>query len=334
MTNPVERVVRPIDRWQQRHRPFAFAFGVIKKFGDDRGGMLGSLVAYYGFLSMFPLLLLAFTILGYVLAGNPSLQDSIKDSALAQFPIIGAQLGENIHTLNGSGLALVVGLLGLAWGGTGVAQAVQFALQEVWDVPNRQRPSFVTRMFRSLLFFAILGLGVLLAAAPAVLSGIPAVPSLLKSFGVVGSLIINVGLYLLVFKILSPKDLRWGDLLPGAVLAGAGWTMLQTFGTLLVSHQLRHTQQAYGTFGLVLGLFAFLALGSQLTVYAAEVNAVRKMRLWPRSIIQPPLTEADRRALVRLAKQEERRPGQRVAVRFEADGSEGGSAAQRGGDPR
>ena len=62
--NVAERLVRRVDRAQQGVRPLAFAVGVFKKFGDDRGGSLAALLTFYGFLSLFPLLLLLVTILG------------------------------------------------------------------------------------------------------------------------------------------------------------------------------------------------------------------------------------------------------------------------------
>ena len=88
----IEHGVRRIDAWQQRHRSAAFAFGVIKKSGDDRAGSLAALIAYYGFLALFPLLLLLTTAVGFVLEHHPAAARSVLNSALADFPIIGDQL--------------------------------------------------------------------------------------------------------------------------------------------------------------------------------------------------------------------------------------------------
>ena len=87
-------------------------------------------------------------------------------------------------------------------------------------------------------------------------------------------------------------------------------------GGYLVGHNLKHASEVYGFFAVVLGLLSWLYLGAQLTLYAAEVNVVRARRLWPRSLLQPPLTQPDQRVLVDLAKQEERRPEQAVEVTF------------------
>jgi YihY family inner membrane protein len=317
--NPVERLVRRIDAFQQRHRPLAFVFAVVKKYGDDRGSTLAALLAYYGFLAVFPLLLLLTTLLGYVLSLNPRLEQSLLDSALVEFPIIGSQLGEAIRPLRGSGLGLIVGFLLLMWGAMGIAQAAQHAMAEVWNIPGVLRPNFVTRLARGLRLFAVLGLGVaattFLANVPAF--GITGLPAQLA--GAVGSVAINIGLYLLAFRVLTVREVQLHCLIPGAVAGGIGWSILQAAGGYLVASQLRNASQVYGYFGSVIGLISWLGLGAQLTLYAAELNVVLARRLWPRSIVQPPLTGADMEHLAAIAKQEERRPEESVSVEFRDD---------------
>jgi YihY family inner membrane protein len=321
--NILERTVRVIDGVQQRNPATAFVFGVIKKFGDDRGGMLAGLMAFYGFLSFFPLVLVIITVTSFIAQGNAHLAANINNSALKEFPVIGPQIlgrsssGVHVNPLPGSGLGLIVGLLGLVWGALGAAQAVQFALQEVWDVPNKHRPSFFTRLFRGLSFFALLGFGFLAISA---LTALGSIVGQSIGAGVLGVIVaggVSILLYLCVFRLLSPRTLSWGDLLPGAVVGGIGWEVLQTVGTGLVTHQLKHASQLYGSVGLVLGLISFLSLGAQLTIYSAEINVVRYRRLWPRSIVQPPLTSSDREALRSMAKKEERRPEEHISVHFE-----------------
>jgi YihY family inner membrane protein len=311
----IEALVRWIDRWQQRHRATAFVFAVVKKFGDDRGGVLAALFAYYAFVALFPLLLLLVTILGFFLNQNADLEQQVLDSALRDFPIIGDQIGTNIHSLRGSSLGLVVGVIGLLWGALGLAEHGQFAMAEVWNIPGVSRPSFWVRLARSLALFAVLGGGVV---ASSVLTGFA--PTLGFATGTVtlaGSLAVNVVVFLLAFRLLTPTAVPSRDLHLGAALAGSAWTALQTVGGLLVAHQLRHSTEVYGLFGVVLGLLSFLALAGTLAVYAAEVNVVRARRLWPRSIVQPPLTVGDRHVLTDIARQGRRRPEQRVDVVYD-----------------
>jgi YihY family inner membrane protein len=312
MGSPVEALVRPLDRWQQRNRCASFVFAVVKKYGDDRGGTLAALITFYGFLSLFPLLLVFITILGFVLSGNTSLQHSIEHSALRQFPVVGNELPSG--RLKGNGLALVVGILGSLWGALGVANAVQYSINEAWGVASKDRPAFLPRIAQGLGFFALLGTGIVLTQVLTSLGSIVGNSEIAGALGVVAALAVNVALFLGIFKLLAPSSLGWGDHLPGAVLAGVLWQVLQFVGQYLVQRDLRNTTQIYGQFAVVLGLISFLSLASQLVMYSVEVNAVRAKRMWPRSILQPPLTDADRRSLADRAEEEQRRPDERVAV--------------------
>ncbi|WP_052434325.1 YihY/virulence factor BrkB family protein [Streptacidiphilus melanogenes] len=341
--NRVERALGAVDRWQQRHRAPGFCFGVVKKFGDDRGGQLAALITYYGFAALFPLLLLLTTVLGYALRGDPALQQRVLNSALAHFPVIGDQLRTNIHSLHGSALAVVIGALGLLYGSLGVAQTLQFAMAQVWNIPDVERPGFWPRTGRSVALVAVLGAGLpASSAATGVVASGGAGPTVTIA-GLAVSVVVNTGLYLVCFRILTPRQVRWRLLVPGCLVAGPVWTVLQGFGGVLVAHQLRHATAVYGMFGTVLGLLWWIYLGAQVTVYAAEINVVAHRRLWPRTLVPPPLTRADRQVLDDIAEQEERRPEQRVDSRFTApdvsdvSGSTvSGSGADRrgGGEPR
>ncbi len=326
--NPVERTVRGVDNWQQRHPRAGFVFAVIKKFGDDRGSMLAVTLAYYGFMALFPLLLVLTTILGFI--GNQKVEGNIVGSALKQFPVYGQQIGKNVaHPLHGSLIGLTFGLLGLVYGSLGIAQAAQHAMAQIWNVPGVVRPGFLPRLVRALLLFLVLAVAF---GASAVLSGAATVAGhglLFRVLAVVIELAFDVGLYLAVFRVLTPKQVPSRDLIPGAVVGGIGYTALLTVGTALIDHQLRHAQAVYGQYGFVLGLISWLSLVATITLYAAELNVVRARRLWPRSIVQPPLTRADRDVLADIARQEERRPEERVGVSFDQAPVDGAPARGR-----
>jgi len=315
--NPAERTVRALDDYQQRHRPLAFLFGVVKKYGDDRGGSLAALLTYYGFLSLFPLLLLLVTALGFVVGNDPHLQQRLLHSALAEFPIIGVQIQQNIHGLRSNGFGLVVGVVGLVWGGLGIAQSGQHAMQEIWNVPGVKRPGFAIRLVRGVKLLGILALGLGATSVLAALGSEGSHAGSTRAMVLLASVPINIALYVAAFRVLTGPRVRLREHLPGAVVAGVGWTALQALGGYLVAHQLRHASQVYGFFAVVLGLVAWIYLVAQLTIYAAELIAVRVARLWPRSIVQPPLTPADEAALAAIARREERRPEESVEVTFE-----------------
>jgi YihY family inner membrane protein len=314
---PWDGLIGRVDRWQRRTVPAGFVMGVTKKYGDDRGGALAAELTYYGFLSLFPSLLILATVLGFV--GNEEVSDGVLGSALSQFPVLGEQIGKNAaHPIEGSGVALVVGFVFLLYGVVGSTQAAQHVMAQVWAIPMVDRPGFLSRVVRGLLLLATLGVAM---AGSAVLSGLVTVAGtagVARVLGLVALLVVNLGLFIVAFRVLTPSPVGTRALLPGAVAAGAGYTVLLTIGTALVQHQLKHAQAVYGQFGFVLGLIAWLALVAQLTVYAAELNVVVARRLWPRSISAPP-TEADDRALRDIAHQEERREDEKVAVGFAPD---------------
>src|ERR1700730_4566345 len=245
-----QRALEKLDEWQQSKGPVAVIVGVVKKFGDDRGGSLAALIAYYGFLSLFPLLLLFYTVLAYVLPHYPSAQADLTKSVIGQFPVIGAQLQQNTeHPLKGNAVALILGVVALLWGSLGIAQILQFTMQEVWNIPVKKRPGYFPRLLRSVLLFAVLGLGI---AVTTVVSGLGTVLNWGPAGSVLAALpavVVNIGLFLLIFRLLTSAEVSWRQLLPGALLGGVGWQILQTVGVNLVSHQLRHAGQGYGVFG-------------------------------------------------------------------------------------
>jgi YihY family inner membrane protein len=314
--NPVERALRRVDRYQQRHGWLGFLFAVVKKFGDDKGGNLTTLLAWNGFFALFPLLLILVTTLGFLLSRQPALEQQVLHSTLAEFPIIGNQLQDNVHSLRASGIGLVVGLAGFVWGARGITQAGQHAMAELWNIPGKQRPSFATRQLRGLVLLLVFGLGVVATTALAALASIGGRSVLVMLGNLVASAVVNAALFLVAFRVLTPRRIPTGQLLVGAAVAGVLFTLLQAVGGYLVGHNLKHAQAVYGFFAIVLGLMSWLYLSAQVILYGAEVNVVRARRLWPRSILQPPLTEADQRALIDLARQQERRPEQAINVQF------------------
>jgi YihY family inner membrane protein len=314
--NLFERALRRVDRYQQHHGWLGFVFAVVKKFGDDKGGNLTTLLAWNGFFALFPLLLILVTALGFLLSRQPALEQRVLHSTLAEFPIIGVQLQDNVHSLRASGLGLVIGLAGFLWGARGITQAGQHAMAEIWNIPGRQRPSFATRQLRGLLLLLVFGLGVVATTALASLASLGGHSLLVVLANLAASAVVNASLFLVAFRVLTPGRIATGQLLVGAAVAGVLFTLLQAVGGYLVGHNLKHAQAVYGFFAIVLGLMSWLFLSAQVTLYGAEVNVVRARRLWPRSILQPPLTEADQRALTDLAKQEERRPEEAINVQF------------------
>jgi membrane protein len=310
------RPLRTVDRFQQRHAALAVPVAVLKKFGEDSGGGLVGLIAYRAFLSLFPLLLLLTTVLGYVLAGDPQLREEAVGSVLSQFPVIGEQI--EAGSLKGSGLALAVGIAGSIWAGLGVVVATERALDRVWAVPHRDRPDFLTSRLRALVLLAALGALTLVSTVAGGLVGGGAA-WVGAAWGIAVSLTVNLLVFGGVFRLLTAAEISVRAVLPGTVVAAIGWAGLQLVGGWFVEHQVRNATSAYGTFAVVIGLLAWIHLGALLTVLCAELNAVRARGLWPRSTLGVELPE-DERAIRALAKAEARDERQRIQVDFDAHG--------------
>lgn len=313
-----KRVVVGLDAFQRDHAVLAFPYAVVKKFGDDQAGKLAALIAYYGFFSLFPLLLVFVTVLGILLSGNADLRQDIVDSAFAQFPVIGDEIRNNIGSIEGNGLALGVGIAGTLWAGLGGVRTVGYAMNSVWNVPMRDRPNMLKSVLRAIIILAVVGVA---AVAAALVSGFGSGSGSDLSFGlraasIVASAVVNFALFLFVFKVLTVADVGWRDVLPGAVIAGVAWTALQALGGYLVSSRVQGASDTYGFFALVIGLLTWLYLGAQMTLFAAEINVVRARKLWPRSIM-PPLTEPEKEALAEEVHEEKRRPSQTVKVEYD-----------------
>jgi YihY family inner membrane protein len=306
-----------VDATQRRTRPLAFLYAVIKKFGDDQAGNLAGLIAYYAFFSIFPLLLVMVTVLGFVLGSS----NSVGMDALKRFPIVGQQLQNG--SLRGSGAALIIGIALALWAGLGVVQAMQNAMNTVWNVPLVRRPNFLGRLWRSGVALVLLGAATVATTVLSGLGGGGALGSVAAIGGILWSLIVNVALYLITFRVLTQEEVSWGDVFPGAIVAGIAWTALQALGGWYVNRQVKGASQTYGTFAVVIGLLSYLYLGAQVSLLAAEINVVRARKLWPRSLVQPPLTDADRTALASYGSQEQRRPEEQIYVHFEEEEAAG-----------
>ncbi|MDQ2873415.1 MAG: YihY/virulence factor BrkB family protein [Actinomycetota bacterium] len=311
-----ERQLRRADRFQQRHGILGVPWAVAQKFSNDQAGGKAALLAYYGLFAVFPLLLLLATILGFALPGNPALRDRLVDSALGNIPVIGEQLRSQVHPLEGNTVALVIGVAGTLYGSFGIGLAAQNAMNTVWNIPFVRRPSFWSGYLRTLGLIGLLGLAVLSSTALAAFATAVAHGAGASALAVLASVVVNLGLFLLAFMVLTAEPLRPREVLLGAAIAALLWEALQLIGTWYVSRGLRQASPIYGAFAVVITLLSWLYASSQLTLWAAEINVVLRYRLWPRSVTQPPLTAADRLVFRRLAQMEVRRAEEEVTASF------------------
>jgi YihY family inner membrane protein len=307
--------LQALDRRQQRAPRISFVAAVVKKFSEDQAAQLAALIAYYAFVSLFPLLLVLVTVLGFVLQGDPAEQKRILDGALGQVPLVSDQL--KLHSLKGSAPALAIGLAGALIAGLGITSATQNAFNRIWHVPFKDRPNFFIARLRGLRLLALLGTLSIVSTTVGGFVGTSSHSAADVVGGVLIAFVFNLALFMTAFKLLTAADVSWRDLLPGVVVAAVCFQLLQHLGGYYVDHELKRTGPLYGVFALVLGLLAWLYVGAQLTMFAAEINVVRVHRLWPRSFFSDPLLSADERALTSSAEIEERVDAENVEVTFD-----------------
>lgn len=317
------RLTTRLDAFQRRHPRAAFPLAVVYKYVDDFGGYLAALLTYYAFMSLFPLLLLASSILGLTLRGNPHLQHDILNSALADFPVIGSQL-RNPGRLGGGTAGIVVGVLGSLYGGLGAAQALQYVMNTAWSVPRNSRPNPFVARARSLLLIGAGGVALLATTSLSAIgtSDVGSFGWLLRIATIVASTLLNAAVFLVAFRIATTRDLRIRDVLPGALALAVLWQLLQTFGVTYVNHVIRHASATNGVFALVIGLISFLYLTAVATVLGIEINVVRVDHLYPRALLTPftdnvRLTRADRKAYRGQAQAQRAKGFEQVDVSFD-----------------
>lgn len=315
-------VAERLDAAQQRHRWIGFVVAVVYKFLDDQGGYLAALIAYYAFLSMFPLLLLSSTVLGWVLVDNPDLQRRILDTALSQFPVIGEQLGQP-EQLSGGTVGVVIGVAGALYGGLGVSVALQNAMNTVWSVPRNDRPDpFVSRA-RGLLLLSTVGAALLATTVLAAFgSGVGALGGGTRVAVLAASMAVNAGAFVVAFRIATARPLTVAQVAPGAIAAAIGWQLLQTFGATYVGSVIKGASATNAVFALVLGMLAFFYITATIIVVCAIINAVRVDRLHPRALLTPftdnvDLTAGDRRVYSAQAQAQRSKGFENVHVTFD-----------------
>lgn len=311
-----------VDRFQRNHPAAGFPIAVLYKFFDDTGGYLAALITYYAFVSLFPLLLLLSTVLGFVLSGDPALQQRVLDSALHQFPVVGGELGEP-GRIGGGPVGLVIGIVGSLYGALGVAQAVQYAMNTAWAVPRNSRPNPFKARALSLLLLATAGVPIIGTTVLSTMggSGAGALGPALKVAALALSVALNAAVFVFVFRIAAARTLRVRDVAPGAIAAAVVWQLLQSFGVVYVRRVVAHAGATNGVFAIVLGLIAFLYVASVAAVLCVEINVVRVNKLHPRALLTPltdnvNLTSGDRRAYSTQAQAQRMKGFEAVDVQF------------------
>ena len=321
-------LVDRVDAWQRRHRVVGIPLAVAYKFFDDQGGYLAAVITYYAFIAIFPLMLIGSSVLGFVLQGHPDLQQRILTSALAQFPIVGDQLGRP-EGLRGSTSAVIIGSVTALYGVIGLGQAAHNAINVCWAIPRNSRLNPIVSRLRSLVWIVGAGLALVLIA---LLSSVGSHLGVLgRDFGtethwvaLLLSVTINTYVLALMMRLSTPREDRLRAVLPGAALIAVLWQVLQLVGGLYVEHVIKKASEMNAAFALVLGLLALIYIATTLAMLGLEVNVVLVKKLYPRALLTPftdavQLTDADKQVYREYAQAQRHKGFEQVEVRFGDD---------------
>jgi membrane protein len=310
------RMAEKIDRTQRESKPAGVAVATFKKFSEDRSTNLGAMIAFWGIFSIFPLFMVLVTVLAWVLSASD--RQSVLGHVAKMLPLLDPS---SVSGLTGSWWVFVLGLLTGLWSGTGVVRTVQFAFDSVWEVPYHERPGLVHQTLKSLWVLGTIGLGLVLTT---LISGFVVTSANGVSLGALGrvggyvlSAALDVGIFLAAFRILTSRVNSMREVLPGALLSGVAFFILQQLSALIISHYLQKAQSTYGHFATVITILWWFYLQSNITLLGAQLNVVLREGLFPRSLVNAPQTSADHRVLEAYAGERTYHPDQRVTTHIE-----------------
>jgi YihY family inner membrane protein len=273
----------------------AVAIATVKKFSEDQSANLAAMIAFWAFFSVFPLFLVLVTLLAIFLPASD--KDAVLGHVAQMFPLLDPK---TVKGLSGAWWTVVLGLATALWSGLGVVRTSQFAFNSVWGVPPGEQPGMVKQVLRSLWVLATVGLGLILTTLVSGLVVSSASGVSLGALGRVGGYVLSaaldVGIFVAAFRILTDRDITTRDVLPGAILSGIAFFVLQQLSTLIISHYLKNAQSTYGHFATVITILWWFYLQSMITMLGAELNVVLKEHDYPRSLTGGSKGEAGERS--------------------------------------
>lgn len=262
------------------------AIAVQERYDDDLGNQLAGSMAFFMFLSIFPILLAALAVAGFILQGDVGAQAELQDAVGQAVPGLEAAMGDTLDTVvDKRGVLGIVGFLGVLFAGLRVVDSAQVATSRIYRFEDDRNA--VVKKLRAVVHLVVLGLlavaGVLASGLGALLgdaaqqAGVP--EDLAATLGIVGPLAafaLDLAFFLVAYRLLAVGEgPEWSDLWPGALLAAVGWTLLKFFGAWYAGGQADKWNELLGTLGSIIAAMLLLFLAGRVYVYGAELNAVR-----------------------------------------------------------
>jgi membrane protein len=297
----LDPLLNRLDQFQRRHPIIGFPYAVFTRYREDHGGWLGSLVSYYGFFSLYPLLIVFVTVSSWLFSDRPDLMQQVLEALWSQLPFADAgmtqaQVDERVSSLGPNPWVFALSLLVTLWGGLGVVKVLQDGVNSIWGVARFRRPRSLRKILHSLALLGLLGLGLVVSAVVAAVTLAAGLPF----GGLVAAAIANLALIasvtVAVYRMAIATETTIRELIPGACIIAAGGYTVTLIGGLYVQNVVARMTGLYGPFASTIGLLAYISLIVQIFVVGTEVNVVRSRQLWPRSMTAT-LGEADHRAM-------------------------------------
>lgn len=313
--NRITKLTQYIDAFQRRHTITGFVYAVIKKYSQDNCVYQSVLITYYGFLSLFPLLVILTSLTKLLLKNNPSLREKIINNTVHYFPIIGNQLHDSIRSSNKTGLALMLSLVIMLYGARGVANVLQYSLSSLWYTPQFKMASFIKNLLRSIGIIVVGGVGLLIASIVSGYASIPGNALFIKLITTAGSLIFLWLTFIFIFKLAIARHKTIRQVLVGSAITAIGLQILQLLGGFIMVHELKGLSSIYGTFALVVGLLFWIYLQAEVLLYAAEVDVIRAYHLFPRSFVGN-LTKGDKTVYRKQVASKSQSVNEKIVINF------------------
>ena len=262
-----------LERLGERFPPLGRTLEVFQRYGELRGNNLAASVTFQAFVSLFPLLLVIVAVVGLV-ASNTDV--NVADKVIANLGLTGEgakAIHEAVDTAaDSSKVAGPIGLAGLLWSGLGLVNALQYALNQVWQVEERGMRD------KAVGIAWLAGAAVLFVAASALTTVLNWLPGFVAPVGIVIGLLVNFALWMWTFKVLPNTEVPWRSLVPGAILGAVGMEALKFFGGIYVPKAIADSSALYGSIGVVFAVLAWLYVFGRLILYNAVLNVVMHER--------------------------------------------------------
>jgi membrane protein len=282
----VKRVLR---RARARWRTVDHLGRAYIRYRDQRGDRMAAALTFYGFLSFFPLVALAFAVTGYVVAISPHARDAVAKALDQLLPGLSHRLPVEQIAAAKAG-ASVFALLGLAWSGLGWIGVWRESLRTIWQGAESEGNPVVNRL-RDLGVLFLLGL-VLLASVILSSTASSTTHAVLGWFGLTDvtgagiilrvialavAIVADGVIFFILFTTLAGTRASWRHLLRGCLFGAIGFEALKIVGALFIAHTMRNP--VYASFAVIVGLLVWINLASRFILFAAAWTATRRVIL-------------------------------------------------------